>query len=295
MTGIAIGIGIMAYNEAANIGRLLERLCGQRPSCGRIVEIVVVASGCTDDTASIVAAHAGRDPRVTLLLQERREGKASAINLFLARAAGEVLVLESGDTLPDDGAIERLVAPFADPAVGMTGARAVPVDSPDHFTGHCTHLLWNLHHAIALETPKLGELVAFRRLVREIPADTAVDEASIEAVVRAAGLDLCYVPEAVVRNKGPETLADLVRQRRRIAAGHRHLAKRGYRVSTGSPWRALRALAAAGDWRGPRRFLWTAGVVVLEAWCRLLGAWDLSVRRRNPVIWDIAASTKRLD
>ena len=47
-----------------------------------------------------------------------------------------------------------------------------------------------------------------------------VDEASIEAIVRAAGLELRYVPEAVVRNKGPETVADLVRQRRRITAGH---------------------------------------------------------------------------
>jgi len=292
---IDISIGIMAYNEAANIGRLLEQVRGQQPAGATIVEIIVVASGCTDDTAAIVAGHAARDPRVTLLLQEHREGKASAINLFLARASGEVLVLESGDTVPDDGAIEHLVAPFTDPRVGMTGARPVPVDPPDHFTGHCTQLLWNLHHAIALETPKLGELVAFRRVVREIPADTAVDEASIEALVRAAGLDLRYVPEAVVRNKGPETVADLVRQRRRIAAGHRHLAGRGYRVSTGSPWRALKALAATGDWRGPRRFTWTVGAVLLEGWSRLLGAWDLSVRRRNPVVWDTAVSTKRLD
>jgi len=291
----AISMGIMAYNEEANIGRLLERVSGQRLTGGTLGEIFVVASGCTDGTVDIVASHARRDPRIVLLLQERREGKASAINFFLSRATGEVLILESGDTLPDEGALDLLVAPFAGESVGMTGARPVPVDPADCLTGHCTRLLWNLHHAIALETPKLGELVAFRRLVREIPVDTAVDEASIEAIVRRAGLEIRYVPEAVVRNKGPETVADLVRQRRRIAAGHRHLAGRGYRVSTHSPWRALRVLAAADDWRGPRRLLWTAGAVLLEGWSRLLGIWDLSVRRRNPVIWETARTTKRLD
>ena len=33
----------------------------------------------------------------------------------------------------------------------------------------------------------------------------------------------------------------------------------------------------------------------VQAWSRLLGAWDLSVRRRNPVVWDVARTTKKLD
>jgi cellulose synthase/poly-beta-1,6-N-acetylglucosamine synthase-like glycosyltransferase len=288
-----LSMGIMACNEAENIGRLLERIDLQTLTRGKLREIFVVASGCTDGTEDIVREHAARDSRIALLVQEQREGKASAINLFLSRATGEVLLLESGDTLPEDGALDRLVAPFEDPEVGMTGARPVPVDPPDTFTGHCTHLLWALHHAIALETPKLGELVAFRNLVREIPANTAVDEASIEAAVIAAGLRLQYVPDAVVRNKGPGTIGDLVRQRRRIAAGHRHLKSLGYRVSTHSPLRILKVLAAHRQ--QPRRIGWTCGAVLLEGWSRLLGAWDLLVLKRNPVIWDMARTTKKLD
>jgi len=289
-----LSMGIMVCNEAENIGRLLDRIVRQILTRGNLREIIVVASGCTDNTVEIVREHASRDSRIVLLVQEKREGKASAINLFLSHASGEVLLLESGDTLPEDGALDLLVAPFADPTVGMTGARPIPVDSRNTFTGHCTHLLWALHHAIALETPKLGELVAFRSLVHQIPVDTAVDEASIEALVRSHGQRLQYVAEAVVRNKGPETVRDLVRQRRRIAAGHRHLKRRrGYQVSTHSPLHILKALAAHRQ--RPRRMAWTTGAVLLELWSRLLGAWDFSVRGHNPVIWDMARTTKKLD
>ena len=48
--------------------------------------------------------------------------------------------------------------------------------------------------------------------------------------MKEAGYEIRYVPEAVVHNKGPETVGDFIRQRRRIAAGHLHLLKsQGYR------------------------------------------------------------------
>jgi biofilm PGA synthesis N-glycosyltransferase PgaC len=126
----------------------------------------------------------------------------------------------------------------------MTGARPIPVNRKDTFIGFTVHLMWALHHKIAIQTPKLGELVAFRNFVREIPKDTAVDEASIEAIMREAGYDLRYVPEAVVNNKGPETVRDFLKQRRRIAAGHKNLTRsQNYTVSTSSSLKILGVLA----------------------------------------------------
>ncbi|MER3403832.1 MAG: hypothetical protein C4289_00520, partial [Chloroflexota bacterium] len=116
-------VGVMAHNEAANIGSLLDALLVQRTSLCEIAEIVVIASGCTDATEEIVGEFSRRDRRVKLLLQARREGKASAINLFLRYAKSDILVLESADTVPLPTTIERLVAPFTDPEIGMTGGR----------------------------------------------------------------------------------------------------------------------------------------------------------------------------
>ena len=46
-------IGIMAYNEEANIGHLLEAVVSQRTATVLPREIVVVASGCTDQTQAM--------------------------------------------------------------------------------------------------------------------------------------------------------------------------------------------------------------------------------------------------
>jgi poly-beta-1,6-N-acetyl-D-glucosamine synthase len=177
----------------------------------------------------------------------------------------------------------------------MTGARPVPVDDADTFMGFVVHMLWRLHHRLALKSPKLGEMVAFRSFVRSIPPDTAVDEASIEAIVAEHGQSLRYVPDAIVRNKGASSVRDFLRQRRRIYAGHMWLEReQSYEVSTKNVGSILHVLWEDLDWR-PRPLLWTAGGVFLEFLGRFLGMLDYHVFKKNPYTWDIAESTKSLD
>ena len=123
---IRCSVGITAHNEEANIGQLLQAMIDQRLHMVEITEIIVVASGCTDGTEDIVREYAAREPRIQLKIQEKREGKTSAINVFLKHATEDVCVLESGDTLPHEDTIENMVRMFADPAVGVTGARSWP-------------------------------------------------------------------------------------------------------------------------------------------------------------------------
>jgi cellulose synthase/poly-beta-1,6-N-acetylglucosamine synthase-like glycosyltransferase len=284
----------MAHNEEANIGRLLEAVFSQRMKNVTVTEIVVVASGCTDNTEAIVCDWAKRDPRIRLLVQEKRTGKASAINEYLPQAREKILVLCSADLLPEADAIEQLVAPLVDPEVGMTSSRPVPVNDPGRFMGFAAHMLWDLHHRINLISFKAGEMCAFRKIFERIPYHTAVDEASIEPVVRGQGYRVQYVPTAVVYNKGPETVADFLSQRRRIYAGH--LAVRdtlGYSVSTMSVRRILATLLRNLDLR-PLHFFWTWAVVGLEAYGRMLGLRDYRERRDHRV-WEIATTTKQLN
>ena len=290
---IACSIGIMAYNEEANIGRTLEALVSQRTAKVTLTEIVVVASGCTDRTESIVQDWATRDPRIRLMVQPRREGKASAVNQFLPHAREKIVVLCGADLLPEADAIEELVAPFADPAVGITAGRPVPVNDPGTFMGFAAHMLWDLHHQVNLRSFKAGELIAFRKIFERIPHHTSVDEVIFEPVIRGQGYEGRYVPTAVVHNKGPLTVADFLRQRRRIFAGLlevRHTL--GYSVSTMSGWKILWVLLRNLDWR-PRPFFWTWGVAALEAYGRFLGRRDYK-QRRDHSVWEIAKTTKDL-
>ena len=288
-----ISVGVMAYNEEANIHRLLTSILGQGFTHCRLTEILIVVSGCTDGTAEIVRDVMKDDPRIQLIVQAQRQGKASAINRFLSKASGDILILESADTIPEQGAFEKLIGPFQNPNIGMTGARPIPVNSSDSFMGFTVNLMWSLHHRISLVTPKLGELVAFRGFVTEIPNDTPVDEAAMESIITAAGYEIRYVSDAVVRNKGPDNIKDFIKQRRRIAAGHMHLLReKRYRVSTLNPKNILKILIQGHSW-GLRGTVWTLGAVLLETAGRALGAFDYYIRKKIPFVWEVSTSTKR--
>ncbi|MFQ6014379.1 MAG: glycosyltransferase [Anaerolineae bacterium] len=292
---IRCSVGITAHNEEANIGQLLQAMLDQDLHCVQITEIIVVASGCTDGTEGIVREYmTKKDPRIKLLVQKERLGKTSAVNLFLKHAREDICVLESGDTLPRHDSIENLVRMFEDPQVGMTGAQKVPVNVPDHIIGYLSHLRLKLEHALCLEIPRLGELIAFRKVFDAIPPDVSMDEAFVEALVIHRGLQVRYAPDAVVFNMGPETVSDFITQRRRNYAGHLHLKRKyGYQVSSLDTQRVLRL--AFGEFWGAIRLIYVLTVLALiEAFSRVLGAYDYYIRGQRHEVWDIAWTTKKV-
>jgi glycosyltransferase involved in cell wall biosynthesis len=286
-------VGIMAYNEEAGIAEAIASILAQNTGRCRLAEVIVVASGCEDRTVEIVDEIASRDSRVRLLVQERREGKASAINLFIAAAHSGVLVLVSADVVLKEGALDALMRHFHDPEVGMVGGHPIPVNGEDSFLGHAVHLQWRLHDRIARSSPKLGEIVAFRNIVPSIPLDTAVDEISIQALITRLELGLVYEPEAVVYNRGPASIRDFLRQRRRIHGGHLRVRKQqAYSAPTMGALRIFGALRGSGSFTTPRACLWSIGTIGLECVARALGRWD-TLRRRPLHVWEISTTTKR--
>ncbi|MDQ4077068.1 MAG: glycosyltransferase [Chloroflexota bacterium] len=288
-------IGVTAHNEEKNIGQCLRALQNQLLHEVEIAEIIVVASGCTDGTHEIIEEIAASDPRVRLIVQPKRQGKSSAINLFLAESKEEILVLESGDTVANEVAVEHLVRMFRDPKVGMTGAQKVPVNTPDHITEYLSYLRLKMEHELCLEIPRLGEMVAFRKVFDAIPPDVAMDEAFVEAIVIQREMEVRYAPDAVVYNTGPKTISDFIKQRRRNHAGHLHLKRRyGYKVSSLNSIVVIR-VAVMQAW-GALRLIWVLGfLALLEFWARTLGSYDYYLKGKKHEVWDIAWTTKEVN
>ncbi|MFL5629328.1 MAG: glycosyltransferase [Ktedonobacteraceae bacterium] len=294
---VGCSVGIMAYNEEANIERTLRAVLAQQGPSICIEEVIVVASGCTDRTVPIVTEVAQQEPRVHLYLQERREGKASAINLFLKEATSKVAVLIGADVIPETDALEKLCAPFKDLTIGMVGGRPVPVNDPTTFMGHSVHLLWRLHDRVARVSPKLGEVIAFRNVISGIPTNSAVDEISIQALISQLGYQQIYEPACVVYNKGPLTIRDFLKQRRRIYAGHlKVLAQQNYEAPTMKVSPIFRQLIACRDFTmsTPRQAMWTFLTMILEAFARMQGYYDFCHKREHH-IWQMVDSTKDLE
>jgi len=292
---ICCSVGITAHNEEKNIGKLLDAMIHQKLDQVEISEIIVVASGCTDNTVEIIREHASQDVRIKLFVQENREGKTSAINVFLQNAREDICVLESGDTLPREDSIENLVKLFENPSVGMTGAQKVPVNVPEHVVGYMSHLRLQMEHQLCLEIPRTGELIAFRKVFTHLPPDVAMDEAFVEAIVIKRGLEVHYAPDALVYNMGPETLGEFIMQRRRNYAGHLHLRRKyGYRVSSLDSTRVLR-IGFEEVWKAVRLVGTLVALALVEGLARFLGAYDYYIKGRKHVVWDIAWTTKRVD
>jgi len=294
---LGCSIGIMAYNEEANIGRTIHAVLQQQGPSMRIEEVIVVASGCTDRTVPIVTDIALQEPRVRLCVQEKREGKASAINLFLKQAISPVVVLIGADVIPEVSALEYLCAPLKEPKIGMVGGRPVPVNDPTTFLGHAVHLLWRLHDRLARIHPKLGEVIAFRNVISGIPTDSPVDEISIQALISQLGYQLIYEPASIVYNKGPLTIRDFLKQRRRIHAGHLQTRDRqNYEASTMKASPIIFQLLTCHDFTmsTPKQVLWTLATVMLEGYARLQGTLDYH-RKHAYHIWEMVDSTKDLE
>lgn len=290
---IRCSVGVTAYNEEANIGSLLEALLDQHLHEVEIVEIIVVASACTDRTVKIIKEYMAKDARIKLIEQERREGKTSAVNLFLKAAQCDICVLESGDTLPHEYAVEHLVRMFRDPTVGMVGAQKMTVNTPDHIVGLLSHLRLRMEHELCLEIPRLGEMIAFRKIFDQIPPDVAMDEAFIEAIVVRRGMQVRYAPDAIVYNTGPTTIRDFIRQRRRNHAGHLYLKhKYGYKVSSIQNRRVIR-IALKELW-GILQLMWVLFLLAtLEGISRVLGWYDFAIKHERHVVWNMAWTQKQ--
>ena len=287
-------IGIIVHNEASNIAKLLNALLNQELEKVIIAEIIVVSSASTDGTDEIVRKYVDKYPKISLITEPERRGKSSAINKFIKAASSDILIIESGDTIPAKDTVEKFVIPFFSEKTGMTGGRPVPENDPGTFVGYSVNLLWKLHHKMAMISPKLGEMVAFRKIFNEIPEKSAVDEASIEALMREKGLELKYIPDAIVHNKGPENLKDFIKQRRRIASGHIWL-KETENYSVASQNRnILLKLAVSEILENPFKVFFLIGTILVEIYSRIMGWFDLKIKKKNPFKWEIAKSTKNL-
>jgi cellulose synthase/poly-beta-1,6-N-acetylglucosamine synthase-like glycosyltransferase len=202
--------------------------------------------------------------------------------------------MESADTIPNASTIDEMVRPFRNEQVGMTGGHPIPVNDSNTFMGFAVNMLWELHHYIALQTPKCGEIIAFKKIFHRIPPFSAVDEANVEPLIVGQAYGIVYCPKAIIENKGPETVRDFLKQRRRIQAGHLAIKqKQGYHVSTMSGLKVLRAYLKHMKFN-KKYILWMPAIMFLEVYGRMLGNWDFKVRSRDHAIWDIAQTTKKL-
>ena len=108
-----ISIVIAARNEANTLGARIENLLSLEYPAD--CQIIVVSDGSTDDTAIVLADYQQQVEGVLV----PAGGKARALNAGVARARHDIVVFADARQVFAPHALQELVAPFRDPAVGV--------------------------------------------------------------------------------------------------------------------------------------------------------------------------------
>ena len=127
MSAPTVSVVIPALNEGANLIDTVA--CVRAHSGDPAPQIIVVDDGSTDGAPQRLAARFADDEGVRVV-NGPREGIARARNAGAAVASGEVVVFLDGHCHVPPGWLAALVAPFADPAVAMTGPAFASIRDP---------------------------------------------------------------------------------------------------------------------------------------------------------------------
>jgi peptidoglycan-N-acetylglucosamine deacetylase len=193
------------------------------------LEILVIDDGSKDDTAELVRAHFGRDPRVRLLLQSNH-GKPSALNHGLSEATGEITVSIDADTKVNPDAISLLVRHFADAKVGAVAGNVKVINrnrwltrwqALEYITSqNLEKRAFDLLNCIPVVPGAVG---AWRTdLLRShggFSGDTVAEDTDLTLTIRRNGWKILYDEDAIGRTEVPETVDALIRQRFRWTFG----------------------------------------------------------------------------
>jgi glycosyltransferase involved in cell wall biosynthesis/SAM-dependent methyltransferase len=290
-----VSLGVFAHNEEKDILKTLQAISQQELKKNtKISEIIVVADGCEDNTENIVKDYGKIDSRIKLLVQRPRGGKSKAINLFLKNAKEEIVILANADNIPDQKCLQEVLNPFVEKTVGLSGPQIVCINSEKSLIGAIDRLLWRLHDKISREDPKMGGFLALRKKIfNSIPNESAVDEATIEAMIKSQGFKIVYCSKAKLFLKGPERFFDYFRQRRRIHFGYFWLKEKypNYSPSTFHLKTLFKAIFPEAIYNLDKIFI-LAMAAILEFAAKIFGFYDFKIKKSQYQKWPMISSSK---
>ncbi|MBN1174128.1 MAG: glycosyltransferase [Micromonosporaceae bacterium] len=123
MTRSSVTIVIPVWNAAETTKTCLAAL---RVTLAPDDQVVVVDNGSQDETPGLLAAQ----PWIDVVTHEENRGFAAGCNAGAALARHPIVIFLNNDTIPTQGWIEGLIAPFTDPGVGATGPMSNFVSGP---------------------------------------------------------------------------------------------------------------------------------------------------------------------
>jgi glycosyltransferase involved in cell wall biosynthesis len=185
--GPLVSIVVPAYNEAATIVTVLERV---RTHVAMRTEVIVVDDGSTDGTAELAESVDG----TTVVRHAENRGKGAAVRTAIARTTGDIVVIQDADLEYDPADIHALVQPLvagvADVVYGsrLRGGQPQRAHLFWHYMGNkFLSLLTGMLYNTTLSDMEVGYKAFDGELIRSIPLvsdDFAIEPEMTAKVLR---------------------------------------------------------------------------------------------------------------
>jgi cellulose synthase/poly-beta-1,6-N-acetylglucosamine synthase-like glycosyltransferase len=237
-----IAILFSAYNEEKVIQRKLENALEAIAEYNKLSpkvtanQIWVGIDGATDTTARIALEFSRAHPEIRVVEFNMRRGKTAVLKALVSlctedeKNKPEILVFTDANTMFQPHALERLVQPFSDPAVGCVCGRLRLVEYQDKKQQLNTELFYWQDESCLKEmesnldscTSVNGGIYAIRTHLfwKDIPDNTIVDDFVIGMKVREKGYRIRFVSDAVGEEFAPPDWKSWWRRRVRIGTGN---------------------------------------------------------------------------
>jgi hypothetical protein len=110
ITATRLSVIVPVYNERATFRELMDKLI-QKTIHEVDIEIIVVESNSTDGSRDEVLSYASH-PRVTIVLQDRPNGKGNAVRAGLEHATGDIILFQDADLEYEVEDYDALIEPL---------------------------------------------------------------------------------------------------------------------------------------------------------------------------------------
>ena len=192
----SLTVGMPAYNEAENIGPMIDMVLDKVSPLVDDLEIVVVDDGSRDNTAAVISELSQRDPRIRLVQHEVNQGYGAAVRDAIWAATKDLVFFTDSDRQFDLSEMKAFfpALQFADMVVGYRHSRSDPWHR--RFFGHGWSWLVNLLFGYTARDIDCAFKLFKREVIDTITVDSGGAMFSAEFMVRTkrAGFKIVEMP-----------------------------------------------------------------------------------------------------